>query len=126
MKKLAFLLCLLSAPALAQQPVYTIAAPRNSVNASGTIAVTNTFQQVFAAANVTPGGSPARLGCLVQNNGTHTMYVFFGPIASATLTNSVQLAAGGSVSCSALSGVVAADQVSITGTSGDTYFAAQQ
>ena len=127
MKKLALALgaLLWSAAALAQAPIYNLPAPRNSVNASGTIAVTNTFQQVFAAASTAPGGSPSRTSCTIQNNGTHNMYVFFGPIANATLTNSVVLAAGANLSCANLI-IVLADQVSITGTSGDAFYAAQQ
>lgn len=92
--------------------------PQSSVNASGTIAVTNTFQSVFAyEAN--------RSACLIQNNGSNTMWVFFGPIASATKGASVVLAAGKSVSC--ISGpVVATDAVSITGTSTDAFLAMAQ
>ena len=126
MKKLALLLSLLAGSAFAQQPVYQYATPRNSVNASGTIAVTNTFQQVFAAASTSPGQAVTRMGCLIQNNSTHTMYVYFGPIANATLNTSIQLAASGALSCATLTGAVTADQISITGTAGDVFFAAQQ
>lgn len=91
-----------------------------STNASSTIAVTNTFQSVFAA-----NTNFNRTGCALQNNGTHAMYVFFGPIASATLGKSVNLAPGQPVSCNSAP-VTLNDQVSITGTSGDAFFAAVQ
>jgi hypothetical protein len=117
---------LLCGSAYGQQPVFTYPNARNSVNASGTISVTNTFQSVFAAATTAPGSQVARIGCFLQNNGTHTMYVYFGPIASATIGASVVLQAGANVSCATSTGGVLADQVSITGTSGDAFFAAAQ
>lgn len=93
-----------------------------SHNDSGTIAVTNTFQSIWTASTNNRG----RASCTVQNNATtNTMYVFFGPIASATIAKSVKLAVGQPVSC-IIGGVVLQDQVSITGTSGDAFFAAQQ
>jgi len=92
--------------------------PQASVNVSSTITVTNTFQTVFAY-------DPNRSACLIQNNGSNTMWVFFGPLASATKGASVVLAAGKSVSC--ISGpVVATDAVSITGTSTDAFLAMAQ
>jgi hypothetical protein len=114
----------LAAPALAQQPVLTNPSSASTLNASGTIAVTNTFQSVFAAA--APLGS--RQGCLVQNTGTHTMNVYFGPVANATLTNSFQIVPIGSsgpnsISCSTGAGGVVQDQVSITGTATETFTA---
>lgn len=89
-----------------------------STNASGTIAVTNTYQSVFAA-------STTRKGCSVQNNGSNTMWVYFGAIGSATKAASVVLAAGQSVSCGS-GPTTLGDQVSITGTATDAFFAAQQ
>ena len=89
---------------------------RPSTNASSTIASTSTFQNIWAA-------NPGRSGCTIQNNGTHTMYVFFGPIANATLANSAQVASGASIYCAGQFGVVLRDQVSITGTSGDAFYA---
>lgn len=106
------LLSLLSSPAGAQVTPWT----RPSTNASSTIASTNTFQSIWVA-------NPGRSGCTIQNNGTHTMYVFFGPIANATLTNSAQVAPGNSIYCAGQFGVVLRDQVSITGTSGDAFYA---
>jgi len=108
-------LLLTTSPLAAQVPPWT----RPSVNSSGTIAVTNTFQSLWA-------NNQARSGCTVQNNSARTMYVFFGPIANATLVNSVVLAAGQSANCGAPSGVVLRDQVSITGTATDAFFAAAQ
>lgn len=105
----------------AQSPVITSPQGSNIVTGSSSITVTNTFQSIFAAS----GSNTGRMGCTVQNNGTHTMFVFFGPIANATTSNSVQLSAGNNVKCN--SGVIVLkDQVSITGTSGDAFFAAQQ
>lgn len=86
-------------------------------NSSGTIVVTNTFQAVFA-------GSANRYACNVQNNSTHTMFVFFGPIASAMTTASLQIAAGVIAHCGD-GPTVFSDPVSITGTSGDSFYAEQ-
>lgn len=82
--------------------------------ASGTIAVTNTFQAALAS-------SASRRGCVLQNQGTHTMFVFFGAIGSATTGTSLQVAPGQTVSCSNAGGLVLTDAVNVTGTSGDAY-----
>lgn len=117
MKKvfLALALLLLPLSAHADQPFSAF-----STNLSSTVAVTNTFQNVQNLTN-------ARLGCVVQNNGvsTNAMYVYFGPIASATKAAAVVLQNGQSVNCALPGGVnaVIRDQVSITGTSGDAYLA---
>lgn len=92
----------------------------NSTNVSSTIAVTNTFQSIVVA-----NTNFNRTGCSVQNNGSNAMYVFFGPIASATLAKSVKLAVGQSVNCNSAP-VTLNDQVSITGTATEAYFAAYQ
>lgn len=109
----------------AQSPVvtqpYTAQGQLATTNASSTIAVTNTFQSVFAASTVQIG----RVACTVQNTGTNAMYVFFGPIADATTAKSVKLAAGQALTCN-VSGVTLRDQVSITGTATETFYAAQQ
>jgi hypothetical protein len=115
----------LATPLLAasELPVVTYPQGRASKNVSSTIAVTNTFQSVIPA--VVGGVAEQRASCTIQNNGTHTMYVFAGPIASATLTNSIQLSAGQFFYCYA--GVtVISDQISIAGTSGDAFYAAYQ
>jgi len=93
-----------------------------NTNNSGTIAVTNTFQPVFLALT----GNQRRLNCVVQNNSAaNSMYVFFGPIANATLANSVKLGVGASVNCTG-GGISLQEAVSVTGTSGDAFYAAQQ
>jgi len=126
MKKLLALLALLGAIfapsfASAQNPVITKPYAVTTSNASSTIASTNVFQSIWSADTTVTG----RTSCTVQNNGTHTMYVFFGPIASATTAKSVQLSAGQSVYCS-VNGMVLKDQVSITGTIGDAFYAGLQ
>lgn len=127
---LAIFLCLLAPLALAQvgTQVTTYPAPQSSVDASGTIAVTNTYQQVFTS-KIGASGSAARHNCAIQNNGSHVMLVFFGPIANATAAKSYVLNPGSTntggdlIYCSGPSGVTLQDQVSITGTSGDAFTA---
>lgn len=105
----------------AQAPVVTWnkgIASGTSGNASSTITSGGTYQSLWSA-------NAARNGCTVQNNGTHTMYVFFGPIASATHALSVELSAGQSVTCQ-VGGLVLQDQVSIDGTTSDAFYANQQ
>lgn len=113
---------LMWAPAEAQQTVITQPQGVTTLNKSGTIAVTNTFQQVLAASTNTRG----RTGCLVQNNGSNAMYVFAGAISSATTAKSVKLASGQGFNCSTGNGGVLKDQISITGTSGDAFYAGEQ
>lgn len=133
MKKLNYILMVLGAIlfpkfAQAQTPVITKPYLAATNNGSGTIAATGTFQQVFAASarpQENGGTGPIRSACTIQNNGTGTMSVFFGPIANATIAASVQLAAGNSLSCNS-GPVVLSDQISITGTAGDAFYAAQQ
>lgn len=123
------LVLLLGSGAFAQTPVVTSPSRAGSINASGTIAVTNTFQQVFASTLGTPA---PRQGCLVQNGGTNVMWVFFGPIASATKASAFQLVApavgvqGGAIGCGTGGGGVLQDQVSITGTMGEAFAASRQ
>jgi hypothetical protein len=102
----------------AQQSVNTLPSGRSAINGSSTIAVTNTFQALFLA-------STSRKNCLIQNNGAGTMYVYFGTISDATLTNSIKLTAGSALYC-ANSGIVATDAVSITGTATQAFYASQQ
>lgn len=104
--------------ALAQAPVVTLPYGVTSANASTIVATTNTFQSIWAA-------NAARASCTIQNKGSATLYVFFGAIASALTTNSVQLTTGQAVSCNA-GGAVLRDQVSVTGTTGGAFYAAQQ
>jgi len=125
--------CGTAAPGSGFSPTYMDATGKLCVNAtttvgvaaltstirSSTISVSNTFQSIQA---LTTG----RNGCTVQNTGTHTMWVYFGAIGSATEATAIQLAAGQPVSC-AVGGIgVATDQISITGTAGDTFFASTQ
>ena len=122
---LALSLLALTTSAFAQSPVVT--QPKQVVttsNASSTIEVTNTFQSIWSA-DVQP---TLRTGCTVQNNSaSNSMWVFFGPVANATKAKSVVLSSGGmSVNCATKTGTVLTDQVSITGTSGDAFFAAKQ
>ena len=92
----------------------------NTLTANSTISVTNTFQAALA---VQTGG---RHGCLIQNTGTHTQYVYFGAIASATTSNAFQLSPGQTIACASVYGVVAQDAVNITGTAGDGYVVTSQ
>lgn len=126
--------------AAAQSPTQPSPAPVTSVDGSSTIASTNTFQSVFAAQgpgagsfNTTTGAvttGALRRGCLIINTSNSVQYVFFGAIASATTPKSVPLNAasadgstGGSVSCERNDIGTLQDQVSITGTAGETFFA---
>lgn len=104
--------------AFAQQQVLTLPSSRSSTNASSTIAVTNTFQAVFSA-------STSRKNCLIQNNGSNNMYVYFGTIANATIANSIILQPSWGLNCAA-GGVINTDAVSITGTATEVYYASQQ
>jgi hypothetical protein len=108
----------------AQQPVTThgLDVVSKTPNQSGTIISTNTFQVVFTPSTT----QQKRQGCTIANYGTHTMYVYFGQTTDTPAeANSVQLAANQFVNCN-IGGVVLNDQVWITGTSGDAFFAAQQ
>lgn len=122
MKRLFIIACVLfligaSFPALAQTPVVTQPLNLPSQNYSSTVAVTNTFQSLWVSNN-------SRNGCAIQNNGTNSMYIYFGAIANATTAKSVKLAVGQSVNCNT-GVVVLKDQVSITGTSGEAFYASQ-
>lgn len=120
-------------PALAQQtgqPVVTLNAPVSTIHADGTISSNNTFQSVFSSVISTP--SRPRRGCLIQNLGSHTEYVWVGPIASATSPASFALVPpgtgvqGGAFSCATGGGAILQDQISIQGTSADTFAATAQ
>lgn len=93
--------------------------PVQTRNLSGTLAASATFQSIAVY-------DTNRSACLVQNNSTaNKMYVYFGPIANATTGASVVLDTGKSVSCNN-GPIVAIDQVSISGTSGDAFLAVFQ
>ncbi len=119
MRRALLLLALLaiSSPLPAQESATDNQVKLPSLNLSSTIAVTNTFQSIQVATK--------RHSCTVQNNGAATMWVFFGPIASATKAKSVVLTTGQSVRCST-PGTTLTDQISITGTSTQEFFAAVQ
>ncbi len=82
-----------------------------------TVAVTNTYIQALAS-------SATRKGCLIQNVGTHTMYVYFGAAPGDT-TTSLQLAPNTAISCAA-GLIVLTDAVQLTGTAGDVAIVASQ
>lgn len=84
-------------------------------NQSSTVAVTNTFQQVWPSQS-------GREDCMIQNNGSNSMWVFLGATASATKGTSVVLAAGQAFYC-AFNSLTWTGAVQITGTSGDAYYA---
>jgi hypothetical protein len=97
-------------------PVQTYPVPRSGLdNESGTITVTNTFQQVFPA-------NTNRLDCLIQNTSADTQWVFSGAVASATKGTSITLAAGQAYYC-AFNGITYQGIVSITGTATDAFYA---
>ena len=89
----------------------------NSANASGTITAGGTYQSVYPKTN-------SRAGCTIQNNGTGTMYVYFGPIANATHGASVQLPVGSGLNCN-VGNTVLPDQVSVDGTTADAFYGDQ-
>ena len=117
---LGVLLAALACPVLAQS------IPVASNNLSSTITTTNTFQSIQAVTN-------NRLGCTVQNNASSAsgdlMWVYFDKSNSANCSAAVKspgsatLLPGQSVNCSVAGTTVLKDQVCITGTSGDAYFA---
>lgn len=121
----ALLLAMPWATALAQSPVSTVPSAATTANASASVTLTNTFQQVFAQ-------NSARRGCAIQNTSTSVMYVYFGAIAGATIPKAFPLAPasaaaypGGSISC-LVGGIVLTDQVSVTGTAAATFVATSQ
>lgn len=125
MKKIILVLGLLwlsLGSAFAQEKVFTLPSPLTAVdNESSSIAVTNTFQQVFPASTATNG----RTGCTIQNTGTNPMYVFFGTTAAATIAKSVKIIVGQPVTCDN-NNTVLKTAVQITGTATETYYASQQ
>ena len=90
----------------------------------GSIAVTGTFQRIQAV-------NKARNGCSLQNQvtntSTDTRWVYFDPTNStncsaATKAGSLTLSPGQPANCN-IGTIVLSDQVCITGTSGDGFFA---
>jgi hypothetical protein len=84
-----------------------------------TISVTNTYQALLAA-------DSARKGCLFQNQGTHTMFIFPGTVAAANTagvaagSGAMQIAANGTFNCG-MGNMLVSDQLVVTGTSGDGF-----
>lgn len=111
----------------AQQPVRTQGQDviSKTPNASTTITVTNTFQVVFTPSTSQQG----RQGCTIINytaTSSQIMWVYAGKATDTpTKANSVQLAQNQAYYCN-IGGVVLNDQIWITGTAGDPFFAAQQ
>jgi hypothetical protein len=113
--------------ALAQSPVLTQNSPLPELsNASGSVAVTNTFQSVFDANFAASTTGRGRSGCIIGNTGSTTLWVHFGPIASATTPLSASLAQHDRITCNEMGGSVVQSQVSVTGTSGGTFFAVEK
>lgn len=84
--------------------------------ATGTIAVTNTFQSCLAANTARlPGGS-------ITNNGTNVMQVFIGA-GTASAAKAIDLAGGATLYLSTLFGAGQAylGAIQITGTAADTF-----
>lgn len=105
----------LASPVFAQaQNVVTVPASRISTDASGTIAVTDAFQQLWAAQS-------ARVNCAVQNNGGNSMWVYAGS-GTATKGKSIVLPPGALYNCAA-SGVVTNSAIWVTGTASDAFYA---
>lgn len=98
--------------------VVTVDTITSSTQTKLTIAVTNTYQQALAS-------SSSRKGCLLQNNGTHTAYVFFGA-APADTTTSFQLSAGQGISCAVGGIATLGTAVNVTGTAGDVIVVSSQ
>lgn len=128
----AWLCSLALLPAGAQQAVWTVPLPATTSggNASTTIAVTNTFQLVFASTTVAPGsptsGVSSRHGCTIINQGTNTMWVTEGiGAAGSTKAKAVVLAPSASFYCN-WNGVVLVGEIDITGTAGDGFYATQE
>lgn len=109
-------------PAWAQVPVVTSPAPVTTLNgnASGTIAVTNTFQMVFVA-------NPARKGCTIVDETSDPMWVTEAlGIAGSTKTKAYELSSNTSWTFNCASnGVVLTGEIDITGTANDAFYAVQ-
>ena len=103
---LAVLLAASIAHAQTGQPVVT-------TTTGGTIATTNVFQQLQAQ-------TTTRRGCTIQNLGSHTMLVFFGPSGNALVGSSYQIGTGQTIMCTA-GNIVLSDAIQITGTAGDKF-----
>lgn len=124
-------LVLAPALALAQTPVWTVPQPGTTAggNGSSTIAVTNTFQKVFAASSAAPGAAPgspgSRHGCTVINQGGNNMWVTEAlGVTASTKALAVVLVPNQAYYCN-WNGTVLEGEIDITGTAGDGFYAAQ-
>lgn len=123
------ILCSLGHAAGAQAPAWG----RTASEGTGTVATTGAWQQVLPAAP----SATARSNCVIQDTGTHSMSVFFGPaapaanaavgfpLAAATASGGFNVG-GGWISCGNMGGGLTNGPVWITGTSGDTFEYASQ
>jgi hypothetical protein len=108
MRRFLAVLALLLLPLHARADVVIAPGVRASIPASGTITLGGTFQTILTQPQ-------SRSGCLLQNTSAHTMYVYMGALAAATLTNSFQLLPGQQFSCAMPGGaVIVSDTISIT------------
>lgn len=83
-------------------------------------AAAGTFVSALAA-------SGTRKGCLLQNTSGSVLYVYLGPTSSATMTNSLQISAGGSFGCTPPGGIVLQDNVAVaSAAAGATYVVTAQ
>lgn len=115
---LALLLCLVDASAQTQQTEpHVVTVPYNTGNAA-TIPTGGTLPvAVGGVTNLALAANPARNGCIIQNQGTHTMTVYVNP----SLTFGLNIAANnGTLNCQAFVTSLG-DPLYITGTAGDIY-----
>lgn len=105
-------------PAKAQGIVATTPFQATTAITSGSITSTNTFQSALAS-------NASRRGCLLQNLGSNTMFVYVGALTSATTPQSLQLSTKQTFNCAA-GGIVVTDQIAVTGTSGDGFVVLRQ
>ena len=101
--------------------VLTAATGVTTVEVGGTTSATaGTFVSALAA-------SGTRKGCLLQNTSSSVLYVYLGATSSATITNSLQISAGGSFGCMPPGGIVLQDNVAVASAGASaTYVVAAQ
>lgn len=106
----AMLACAPMAPGRAQN------SPLKAVNVSSTIAVTNTFQNLYSA-------DASRQGCSFQNTGTNPMYLFVvDGVKAETIGNSFKITVGQPFNCAQF-GITITNQIRVTGTATETFAA---
>lgn len=89
-----------------------------STISNGSVASTNAFQSIMAS-------SATRKGCRIQNTSSNTMYLYVGAPSAATTPKSFQLLTKTFWDC-AFGVTVITDQISVTGSAGDTYTTVRQ